>query len=76
MDYNKVGNTNRDYMIKRYWRIPILIVLLILGIPSLKAHGQEERTKEAIVITAEGPLTPAMREYIERGLEIAADRNS
>ncbi len=76
MDYNKVGNTNRDYMTKRNWLIHILIALLILGIPSLKAHGQEERTKEAIVLTAVGPLTPAMREYIERGLEIAADRNS
>ncbi|MCH7662318.1 MAG: nodulation protein NfeD, partial [Chloroflexi bacterium] len=48
----------------------------MLGLPSLQARGQEESRREAIVLTAVGALTPAMREYIERGLELADQRNS
>lgn len=63
-------------MTKRIWQIPLILAVILLGFPSLEVRGQEERTSEAIVLTAVGPLTPAMREYIERGLELAAQRNS
>ena len=61
---------------KNYRYIPILIAIVMLGLPSLQARGQEESRREAIVLTAVGALTPAMREYIERGLELADQRNS
>lgn len=63
-------------MHKHIWIFLISITLVSLGLPRLAASAQEERTSEAILLTAVGPLTPAMREYIERGLEMASQRNS
>lgn len=63
-------------MIKRIWYLLIFIIILGQIIPSKGVDAQEERTSEAILLTAVGPLTPAMREYIERGLEMASQRNS
>ena len=61
---------------KRSWMIFALIALFAFALPINRTLAQEERTREAVVLTAVGPLTPAMREYIERGIEIAARRNS
>lgn len=63
-------------MRKHFWLLIIFISVIFLNLPRIAAFAQEERTGEAIVLTAVGPLTPAMREYIERGLEIASQRNS
>ena len=60
-------------------KIVIIFVVSTVAWLSLTNYfvaAQVETTKEAIVLTAVGPLTPAMREYIERGIEIAERRNS
>ena len=48
------------------------LFLFVLGFPvfSVKAQGQNN-PPEAIVMTASGPLTPIMVEYIQRGLKTA-----
>ncbi len=48
----------------------IWIALLCLFLPSVAAEAQSSGG-EALVLTANGPLTPAMVEYIDRGLSIA-----
>lgn len=54
-------------------RIGLLaFMLFLLAYP---AFAQGER-RQVYVMTAEGPLTPAMREYIRRVLKIAADRSA
>jgi membrane-bound serine protease (ClpP class) len=63
-------------MTNRSWMMLACVAILSMAFPINRVIAQEERTREAVVLTAVGPLTPAMREYIERGIELAARRNS
>lgn len=65
-----------SYLRKPIWQFLFVLIILGLAIPATRANAQEERTREAVILTVEGPLTPAMREYVERGLELAERRNS
>jgi membrane-bound serine protease (ClpP class) len=54
----------------------LVLVSIVLGFSIRPASAQTDRRPEVILLTARGPLTPAMREYIQRGLEYALQRNS
>jgi len=60
---------------KRYrrWFWAVLIVLLGMQAASFSAGGQADRC--ALVLDAGGPLTPAMAEYLDRGIEAAEQRS-
>lgn len=48
--------------------------LIALAVP-ISIHAQDEAPL-VLVLTAEGPITPAMQEYLSRGLEIAQKRGA
>jgi membrane-bound serine protease (ClpP class) len=60
---------------KRYrrWFWAILIVLFGMQAASFSAGGQADHC--ALVLDAGGPLTPAMAEYLDRGIEAAEQRS-
>ena len=51
----------------------LLMASLLVFIPAVRA---QDTNPVAVVMTADGPLTPAMVEYIERGLQLASDRQA
>jgi membrane-bound serine protease (ClpP class) len=51
----------------------LLVASLLVFIPAVRA---QDTNPVAVVMTADGPLTPAMVEYIERGLQLASDRQA
>jgi membrane-bound serine protease (ClpP class) len=51
----------------------ILSLLLVLVVASPAAAQSDELI---LVLTADGPVTPAMQDYLSRGLAIAAERNA
>ena len=51
----------------------LLLASLMVFIPAVHA---QDTNPVAVVMTADGPLTPAMVEYIERGLQLASDRQA
>jgi membrane-bound serine protease (ClpP class) len=55
-------------------RITFLTLLLALGFSSLA--GAQGDTNLAIILTAEGPIMPPMREYFQRGIETAEQRDA
>jgi membrane-bound serine protease (ClpP class) len=57
--------------VKRFWWLLWVLILLL----SSPAAAQGERNL-VVVLTAEGPLTPAMYEYLARGLRIAEQRGA
>ncbi len=46
-------------------------VLLILSLLLFKSAAAAQSEREILVLTATGPLTPAMLEYLDRGLQLA-----
>ncbi len=51
----------------------IRLLLLTLGLLAAlfgRTHAQSDRPL-AIVVDADGPIMPAMQEYIERGIKVA-----
>lgn len=63
-------------MFKRAARVIFLGVwLTLLLLPGSGAAGQSS-THNALLLTASGPLTPAMVEYLNRGLSLADQENS
>jgi len=52
---------------------PLLVVIILLGFQS--AHAQTD-TPLAVILNAEGAVTPVMKEYIARGLDIAENRGA
>ncbi|MEN6393899.1 MAG: nodulation protein NfeD [Anaerolineaceae bacterium] len=48
--------------------------MIALAVP-ISIHAQDEAPL-VLVLTAEGPITPAMQEYLSRGLEIAQKRGA
>lgn len=55
---------------------PILLLLLALTLLSFQPVMAQSDTPLAIILNAEGAVTPAMQEYIQRGLDIADQRNA
>jgi membrane-bound serine protease (ClpP class) len=55
-------------------RITLLTLLLALGFSSLA--GAQSDKPLAIVMTAEGPIMPPMREYFQRGIQTAEQRDA
>jgi membrane-bound serine protease (ClpP class) len=51
----------------------LLLASLLVFIPTARA---QDTNPVAVVMTADGPLTPAMVEYIDRGLQLASDRQA
>ena len=55
---------------------PIFFLLLTIILLVFKPVLAQNDAPFVLVLNAEGAVTPAMREYIERGLEIAGQRNA
>jgi membrane-bound serine protease (ClpP class) len=53
--------------------LPILAAILLIAFQTVYAQSNEPL---ALVMTADGPIMPAMREYIKRGVEAAERRNA
>lgn len=53
----------------------ILFLLILAGLSFFKSGAQSEAAR-VIVLQAEGAVTPAMREYIARGLKLAEQRRA
>jgi len=53
----------------------LLWLLLILGVFFTSAVQAQTDAPQVIVLTADGPLTPAMSEYLSRGIELAEKRD-
>jgi len=51
----------------------LLLASLLVFIPAVRA---QDTNPVVVVMTADGPLTPAMVEYINRGLQLATDRQA
>ena len=58
---------------KRAGFLPILAAILLITFQTVYAQNNQPL---AIVMTADGPIMPAMREYIKRGVEVAERRNA
>jgi membrane-bound serine protease (ClpP class) len=57
-------------------RLALFLLLTGLFLPGLRtAHAQDD-SPLVMVITADGPLTPAMREYLKRSIGIAEQRGA
>lgn len=61
--YNKI-------MRIQFWALSLLLIILLF-LPGAAAQAQGEGAPIALVLTAEGPLTPSMQEYIQRGIQEA-----
>jgi membrane-bound serine protease (ClpP class) len=61
----------------RHWRICFLALLLpwICGLLSMPAAAQNG-APQVLEITADGPLTPSMGEYLKRGIHLAEQENA
>jgi membrane-bound serine protease (ClpP class) len=63
-------------MSKRIWVFVWFLACLLSPMVVQPAAAQGEASAVVIVLTAEGPLTPAMSEYLTRGIRIAEERNA
>jgi len=57
-------------------RIALLLFLTALFLPGLKTARAQDDSPLVLVLTADGPLTPAMREYLKRAIDIAEQRGA
>ena len=69
MDYNIAKDVDMKQL-----RIFLLTVGL-LAVFSSRIHAQSGQSL-AVVLEADGPIMPAMQEYIQRGIRVAEDRNA
>lgn len=53
-----------------------LVMLTTLGILFIPAPAHAQNDELILVLTADGPVTPAMLDYLNRGLAAAANRNA
>ncbi len=49
-------------------RLPHTIILLLFLLTSFTFFGEAQTQKRVLVLEAQGPLTPAMAEYLDRGI--------
>src|SRR6185369_12302927 len=61
------------FLMKRIGILFMFLSVLLLALQPVRAQNNEPL---AIVMTADGPIMPAMREYIKRGVETAERRNA
>ena len=61
------------FLMKRIGILFIFLSALLLALQPVNAQNNEPL---AIIMTADGPIMPAMREYIKRGVETAERRNA
>lgn len=54
----------------------VFVLLGILGLLLVPAAGYAQGEADVLLLTAEGPVTPAMSAYMERGLEEARESNA
>ncbi len=55
----------------RLWQL-VLVVALLSGSPA----AAQDNARRILVLTADGPLTPAMAEYLSRGIQAAENQNA
>ena len=55
---------------------PLFLSILVIILLSFQPAAAQGDSPFVLVLNAEGAVTPAMREYIERGLEVADQRNA
>jgi membrane-bound serine protease (ClpP class) len=60
---------------KKIHLIPFLLTLLIFPLGFFSVEAQNENPK-VLVLTVDGPVTPSWKEYLERGLRVAAQRDA
>ncbi|PWH19028.1 MAG: hypothetical protein DDG59_04450 [Anaerolineae bacterium] len=60
---------------RKYLWLVILGILLIGFLPT-DIHQAQTNVPIIYVLTADGPVTPAMREYLRRGIQLAERRNA
>ncbi len=63
-------------MIKRIWVLAWFLACLLSPMVGQRTAAQGETSPVVVVLTAEGPITPAMSEYLARGIRIASERNA
>src|ERR1043165_5421535 len=57
-------------------RAGFLLFLSAILLLTFQAIYAQDNTRLALVMTADGPIMPAMREYIKRGIDTAERRNA
>lgn len=62
-------------MIRRFLILPWIVVLSVLPAASREVSAQEG-APSILLLTAEGPITPSMLGYLERGLDTAQQQGS
>lgn len=62
-------------MIRRFLILPWIVVLSVLPAASREVSAQEG-APSVLLLTAEGPITPSMLGYLERGLDTAQQQGS
>lgn len=60
---------------KRFFGL-IWLVILLIGFLPIESSQAQTNLPLIYVLTADGPVTPAMREYLRRGIQIAERRNA
>jgi membrane-bound serine protease (ClpP class) len=60
---------------KKIYLIPFLLTLLIFPLGFFSVEAQNEVPK-VLVLSVDGPVTPSWKEYLERGLRVAAQRDA
>lgn len=53
-----------------------LIILLLLSLAVFLPAQAQDQGRQVLVLEADGPLTPAMAQYLERGLRVAEQRGA
>jgi membrane-bound serine protease (ClpP class) len=69
------------FLIKKAGMFLLLVILMALwardaGGDTTQATGEATQDRQAIVLDVQGPIGPATRDFIDRSLQIAADRNA
>ncbi len=62
--------------IRKTWPFLGWLLLLVALIGVYPVNAQEEQPPLVLVLQMEGPLTPSWKEYLERGLQMADQRNA
>lgn len=57
-------------------RIRRIILLLFIAFAAFQSAFAQTRAPIAVVLTAEGPIMPPLRDYLRRGIETANQRNA
>lgn len=64
-----------NFVIKRFWYLILVLTGMLTFLQPASVAAQEEAPL-VLVLTAQGPITPAMQEYLSRGLRLAEQRRA